>query len=228
MKVSIVTPVNNEERIIEQSVGVISKFVRENVGDFEHILVENGSTDRTFEIATAISKRDGRVRVFRIPERSLGRGLRIGFENALGDFVVWYPIDLAIDLSYIRDSIRDIDGYDAVIASKDHPKTRLTRPFMRRLSSKVYNTLINLLFGVGFSDTQCVKTFRREPLQRILPEVKTNDINFEVELLYRARRHDLRMLEYPVVINDTRKDSKIKPFDFLRTAFKLFLLRLRI
>ncbi|MFH1126427.1 MAG: glycosyltransferase [Candidatus Altiarchaeota archaeon] len=229
MRVSVVTPVNNEEKILEKSVSTISKYLEDNVDrDFEHILVENGSTDRTLEIAKKISQKDSRIRVFQIPERSLGRGLRIGFENARGDFVVWYPIDLAIDLSYIKNSLADIKDYDAVISSKDHPESILTRPFMRKLSSKVYNTLINLLFNLGFSDTQCVKTFKRQPLQKLLPEVKTNDINFEVELLYRARKHGLKMLEYPVEIHDTRKDSKIKPMDFLRTALKLFLLRLKI
>lgn len=229
MLVSVVTPVNNEAAILEGNVGLISRYLEENVtADFEHILVENGSTDRTFEIAQTLSKKDSRIRVLRIPERSLGRGLRVGFENARGDFVVWYPIDMAIDLSYIKNSLGDIKDYDIVVGSKDHPKTKLTRPFLRKFFSRVYNLLINLLFPVGFSDTQCVKTFRREPLQDLLPEVKTNDINFEVELLYRARRRGLRMVEYPVEINDTRRDSKIRPLDFFRTALKLFLMRLRV
>jgi len=227
MKVSVVTPVNNEEKILEDSVGKISKYLDENGIDFEHILIENGSVDRTLEIARKISERDSRIKVFEIPYRSLGMGLRVGFQNARGDFVIWYPIDMAINIDYIQNSLKDIKDYDAVIASKDHPKTKLTRPFIRKLSSKVYNLLINLLFNVGFSDTQCVKTFRREPLQKILPEVKTNDINFEVELLYRAQKHGLKMIEYPVEINDTRK-SKIRPFDFIKTAFKLFLLRLKV
>jgi glycosyltransferase involved in cell wall biosynthesis len=229
MLVSIVTPVNNEENILEKNVGYISKYLEEHVtADFEYILVENGSTDRTFDIAQALSKKDSRVRVYRIPERSLGRGLRVGFESAKGDFVVWYPIDLAIDLSYIKNSLADIGDYDVIVGSKDHPETRLTRPFLRKLFSRVYNLLINLLFRVGFSDTQCVKTFRRGPLQELLPLVKANDINFEVELLYRARKKGLRMLEVPVEIHDTRRDSKIRPLDFIRTALKLFLMRLRV
>jgi len=228
MKVSIVTPVNNEEELLEKNVGIISNYVKKNIGDFEYLIVENGSTDHTLEIANRLARRNRRVRVFRIPERSLGRGLRTGFQNARGDFVVWYPIDLAIRLDFIKNSIKDINGYDAVIGSKDHPQTKLTRPFMRKLSSKTYNLLINLLFHIGFSDTQCVKTFRRKPLQEILPEVKTNDMNFEVELLYRARRHRLKMLEYPVEIHDTRKDSKIRPLDFMKTALRLFLLRLKV
>lgn len=228
MMLSVVTPVNNEEAILEKNVGLISKYLEENVaGGFEHILVENGSTDGTFDIARRLSEKDSRVRVFRIPERSLGRGLRVGFENARGDFVVWYPIDLAIDLSYIKNSLADIKDYDIVVGSKEHPKTKLTRPFLRKFFSRVYNLLVNLLFNIGFSDTQCVKTFRREPLQKLLPEVKTNDINFEVELLYRARKKGLKMLEYPVEIHDTRQ-SKIRPLDFLRTALRLFLMRLRI
>lgn len=228
MKVSVVTPVNNEEKILEKNVGVISKYLGENVGDFEWILIENGSTDRTLEIARKLSEKDPRIKVFQIPERSLGRGLRVGFQNARGDFVVWYPIDMAINIDYIKNSLMDIKDYDAVIGSKDHPQAKITRPFLRKLSSKVYNLLINVLFNIGFLDTQCVKTFRRQPLQEILPEVKTNDINFEVELLYKARKKGLKMLEYPVEIYDTRKDSKIKPFDFLKTAVKLFLMRLRI
>jgi hypothetical protein len=154
-------------------------------------------------------------------------GLRIGFQNARGDFVIWYPIDMAIKIDYIENSLADIKDYDAVIASKDHPKTKLERPLFRKLSSKTYNLLIRLLFGIPFSDTQCVKTFRRQPLQKILPEVKTNDINFEVELLYRAVKKGLKMLEYPVEIHDTRK-SKVRPLDFIKTALKLFLLRLRV
>ncbi|MBM3308862.1 MAG: glycosyltransferase [Candidatus Altiarchaeales archaeon] len=227
MKVSVVTPVNNEEKILEENVRIISKYLDDNGIDFEHILVENGSTDNTLEIARKISARDSRIKVFQIPYRSLGMGLRTGFQNARGDFVVWYPIDMAIKIDYIKDSLRDIKDYDAVIASKDHPKTRLKRPFLRKLSSKIYNLLIRILFGIPFSDTQCVKTFRREPLQKILPEVKTNDINFEVELLYRAQKRGLKMIEYPVEIHDTRK-SKVRPLDFIKTALKLFLLRLRV
>jgi len=230
MKVSIVTPVNNEEKILEKNAAAISRYMKEKfgAGEFEHIIIENGSVDGTLRAAEKISKKNPAVRVLRIPERSLGRGLRTGFQNARGDFVVWYPIDMSIKIDYIRDSIKAIGGYDAVIGSKGHPETRLTRPLMRKISSKVYNTLINLLFGVGFSDTQCVKTFRRKPLQEILPTVKTDDINFEVELLYRARKKGLRMLECPVEIHDTRKGSKIKPLDFLKTALKLILMRLRI
>jgi len=227
-KISLVMPVHNEEKILKENLTRIITYM-ESVGEpFEIVLIENGSIDKTFALATEYSQKDARVRAISTTKKSLGDALKAGFLDARGDILIWYPIDLSVDMSYVKESLELIQKYDIIIGSKDMPGSKDDRSHNRRLYSKFYNSLVNLLFHLSISDTQCVKTIRREAILPVVNETKSGGIVFEVELLYRSKKKGLLIKEIPVIVVDRRSDSKIKYKDIFKAFRDLLWLRMRI
>lgn len=228
MMISVITPVHNEAVILEENAKKLLTQASSISPDVELLLVDNGSTDATANIARGLSSVDGRIKALSIPEKDLGAALREGLLKASGEYVIWYPIDLSIDFSYIGSSLKEIADYDMVVGSKEHPKSSVVRSKTRKFLSFFYNSFVNLLFNLHISDTQCVKTFRASTIKRIAEQSKSSGIVWEVELLYRAKKSGLRVKEVPVKVCDMRKGSKIRPLDMLKAFSNLIMLRLRI
>ncbi len=227
-QISIIIPVHNEEKILRENLEKISGYMESLGKKFEIVLIENGSSDSTREIAEAIARRDKRVRALSIPQKDLGGALKRGILNAKGEYLIWYPIDLSVELDYIPESLQEIEDYDIIIGSKTIKGSIDNRPFGRKIYSILYNSLVNLLFNLRISDTQCVKTFSGSSIVPMVEETKSGGIVFEVELLYKARKSRLKIKEIPVRVKDTRLDSKIN-FGVIRKAFQdLISLRVRI
>jgi glycosyltransferase involved in cell wall biosynthesis len=226
--ISLVIPVHNEEKIISANLPVLVSYMESLGQPFSIVLVENGSGDRTLELAREYSAKDARVIALTIEKKSLGDALREGFLKAPGEILIWYPIDLSVDLSYIKHSLELIKTNDIVIGSKDMLGSKDDRSLSRRLYSKFYNTLVNLLFNLRISDTQCVKTFRKESLVPLVNAAKSGGIVFEVELLYLAKKKGLSVKEIPVIVIDRRPDSKIKYKDIMKAFTDLLSLRTRV
>ncbi len=227
-KISLVMPVHNEEKIILENLSKIIAYMASLNKSFEIILVENGSRDRTLVLAAEYSEKDNLVKTLSIPKKSLGDALRKGFQESTGEMLIWYPIDLAIDLSYIEESLRLIEDCDIVIGSKEHKDSKVERSKSWKRYSMFYNALVNLFFGLGLSDTQCVKTLRKDKILPLLAKTKSGGIVFEVELLYLAKKKGLRLKEAPVIVKDFRTDSKIKYNDIRRAFTDLIALRLKV
>lgn len=226
--ISIITPVHNEASIIEENSKKIIEYMDSYSRDLEFLIIDNGSTDSTLEKAKALAAGDSRVRVLSLPEKDLGAALRAGILEAKGEYIVWYPIDISVNLKYISDSLQQIRGYDIIVGSKEHPNSKVVRPWIRKFLSLVYSRMVNALFGLGLSDTQCVKTFRSSSVKDVALESKSSGIIWEVELLYRSRRKKLKIKETPVEVCDLRKGSTIKPFDILKAFINMLRLRLKI
>lgn len=226
--ISLVIPVHNEEKILRENLEKILGYLNSLGNEFEIVLIENGSTDRTFAIASEISRKDKRVKVLSIDQKDLGMALKKGILNANGEFLIWYPIDLSVALNYIPESLREIKNYDIIVGSKEHRKSSVTRPGTRKFLSLIYNSSVNLLFNLGISDTQCVKTLRAESTKPIVEKTNSGGIVWEVELLYLAKKADLRVKEVPVHVIDIRRKSKIKISDMIKALTELIKLRLRM
>ncbi len=226
-KISLVVPIHNEEKILEKNLKKISNYLSSLGKEFELVLIENGSTDNTFTIAKKIAKKDARVRVLVITQKSLGKALKKGILNAKGEILFWYPIDMSVNLSYIQESLTLAKEYDIVIGSKEHQDSRVNRTLSRKIYSFFYNSLVNILFNLGISDTQCVKTFKKDAIVPLAKVADTQGIVFEVELLYLAKKNKLIIKEIPVKVSDLRKDSKIGFLEIERAFMDLISLRLR-
>ena len=118
MKASLVIPVLNEDQILRRNTGTIIEYLDENLDQYEIILVENGSSDNTETVAAQLCAEYPQVRSFSLPEPCLGEALKTGVINARFEKIVYYPIDLSVNLDFIETSVKLLDRNDIVVGSK--------------------------------------------------------------------------------------------------------------
>ncbi len=204
-EVSFVIPVFNEELILHAAVVDLRERLAPLGLSYEIILSENGSRDQTAAIARALGDRHPEVRLERCPEPNYGRALRAGILKARGEFVICEEIDLC-DVSFHVQALAALraDDADLVIGSKLIGGARDERPRLRHAASQLYTGLLRLLFDFRGTDTHGLKAFRR---LRLLPIVEACQVDRDVfasELVIRAYRQPLRVLELPVRVLEKR------------------------
>jgi glycosyltransferase involved in cell wall biosynthesis len=131
------------------------KKVLEDIGkEYEIIMEEDGSTDRTGEIIKRIAKKDAHVKALSFPEkrRGIGWGLKKLFKAASGDLLITCDADLAVNPSIIKKFLTESKKADVIIASRCFEGSNY--PLLRRICSKTYNLMNRLLFGIKIRDTQ--------------------------------------------------------------------------
>jgi glycosyltransferase involved in cell wall biosynthesis len=167
IKYSIVVPFNNEEENVTVLYARL-KQVMEQVGDsFELVLVDDGSTDRTYKLLEEVAAVDSRVLVVKL-RRNFGQtsALAAGFDNASGEFILAMDGDLQHDPNEIPKFIEKLDeGYDVVSGWR---KDRVDNLIMRRIPSRCANWLMARFSGVDLRDFGTTfKAYRREVIQNI-------------------------------------------------------------
>jgi len=204
--VSLVVPVHNEAAMMWSSAIALRRYMKRVGEPFEMILVENGSSDDTLLVAEALSTRFHEIRYLTFPEASLGNALRLGIGSATGDKIIYYPIDLSVNLDFIPDSLKLLDEYDLVIASKRRGEDH--RPLIRRITSIAYHRLVKTLFETQLSDTTCAKAYRRQAVSSLLDGLTGASRVFETELLVEAERRGMKIVEIPVSVVEKRKSRE--------------------
>jgi glycosyltransferase involved in cell wall biosynthesis len=207
-EISVVIPIHNEEGILSAAVhDLLAKLPR--LGrPFEIILAENGSADATIELATALAAEHAEVVTFSAPAPDYGLALREGIERARGAFVMCDEIDIC-DVGFYERALALLDGgrADLVVGSKVMHGAFDRRPFGRRAATHVINGLLRLLLGFKGTDTHGLKAFRRDALLAVVHSCIVNRDLFASELVIRAERGGVRVVEIPVTIVEKRPPS---------------------
>ncbi|MFO7566806.1 MAG: glycosyltransferase [Enhygromyxa sp.] len=208
-ELSVVIPIYNEEAILETSVAELIADLEHAGLDFEILLAENGSRDRTVAIAEQLAARwPARLRWFSYPEPNYGGALREGIFRARGRFVVCEEIDLCnVDFHLRALELLRRDEADLVIGSKAMAGAHDKRPLVRRAGTKVYNKLLRVTLGFSGTDTHGLKAMRRSTLAPVAARCIVDYDVFASELVIRAEREGLRVLEIPVEIAEKRAPS---------------------
>ncbi len=219
--VSLIIPAWNEERRLPAALDQYIPLLEGSKLPFEVIVVADGVTDKTIEVAAHYSKRG--VRVLRFGTK-LGKGGAIieGFKNARYDLVGFLDADAPVtpqDLSRMLSLLSIADG---AIASRwvNGSSGESTEPLSRRFFSRIWNLMVRGILGLSVYDSQCgAKFFRREAVLKILPEVTLTNWAFDVSLLFHLERAGLTIEEVPVNWNvdfDTKMQlEKAVPAMFL-------------
>ena len=202
MTVDIVVPVYNEEQVLAQSVGILRDFLsRHLAGQWVVTIADNASTDRTLDIARALSGQYPDVRYIHLDLKGRGRALRKAWLESGADVVGYMDVDLATDLNAFPRLVQAIEeGYDIAIGSRILRGAQVKRSLKRELLSRGYNLLIRALFHTSFRDAQCgFKALRSDVARELVPLVKDQAWFFDTELLLLAAKKKYRVKEVPVV-----------------------------
>ena len=225
---SLVIPAHNEESRLPATLEQVFAFLTLQNYAAEVIVVENGSTDRTLEIAQSFASRHTQLKVIHTDERGKGLAVKQGMLAARGAFRFFADADFSMPVSEINRFLPPaLPDCDIVIASRETPgAVRYNEPFRRHLSGRIFNALIRLVVLPGLDDTQCgFKCFRARVAEEIFPRQTMPGWSFDVELLYIARRKGYRIKEVgiPWYFNPETKVSLVR--DSLRMASDLFAIR---
>jgi glycosyltransferase involved in cell wall biosynthesis len=210
--VSIVIPVYNEGGILREAVTELLTgldTVRAAIAApelrFEIILAENGSRDRTAELAAHLSDERPEVRSFSLGEPNYGKALRRGILEARGAIVICEEIDLC-DLDFHRRALEHLRHHDCdmVVGSKAMKGASDQRPLLRRAATRIINGMLRVALDFRGTDTHGLKAFTRSALLPIVEACVIDRDLFASELVIRASRADLRVLEIPVRLHEKR------------------------
>jgi glycosyltransferase involved in cell wall biosynthesis len=203
---SVVMPAFNETGFLEQSVNDVVAGLRTRGEPFEILVVENGSTDGTLELARKLEAADPVVRVLHRDRADYGDALRAGLLAARGDVVVNFDVDY-YDLDFLAaavDRVRAPGGPSIVVASKRTPGATDERPLRRRLVTMTFGLLLRVGFGLGVSDTHGMKAMRRADVEGLAGQCRFGVDLFDTELILRAERAGLAVAELPAHVEERR------------------------
>ncbi len=218
MTFDVTIPVLNEEATLEQNVKVLHHFLKEHFpddGQWQIVIADNGSTDRTLEIARGLSAGIPEITYVKVPEKGVGLALKTSWGQSKADIVGYMDLDLATGLSHfleVYDAIAH-QGYDIAYGSRLHPRAKvINRPLKREIASRIFNLLLKLYLGVRFSDGMCgFKFLRREVYPRLYEAGAQNDgWFFSTELLTTAEWLNLKICELPVTWTDDVSSSRVQ------------------
>jgi len=233
--ISIVVPAYNEEVRLKESLRKIDAYLRERQVSCEIVVVDDGSSDRTADIATAYASNcveHCSVRVL-INERNRGKGysVRRGMLEARGIYALLTDADLSSpidELPKLEEYVVN-QAYDVAIGSRDVPGSavEIHQSWMRENAGRVFNRIVRLSTGLPFWDTQCgFKLFKMGTCKEVFRKQRLERFAFDVEVLYIASKWGLQIAEVPVVWRHA-EGSKVRLFpDAPLTGLDLLKIRL--
>jgi glycosyltransferase involved in cell wall biosynthesis len=201
-ELSIVIPAFNEELRLPETLSRISSYVRASKRETEVIVVDDGSTDRTSDVANSFR---GELRGLRVLANNENRGkgfsVRHGMMEANGRIVLFTDADLSAPIEEADKLLTALADHDVAIGSRalNRGLISVRQSIFREYAGMVFNFIVRAILRLPFVDTQCgFKAFRSEPCRVIFQQQRVERFGFDPELLYLARHHGLRSVEIPV------------------------------
>lgn len=223
--ISVVMPAYNEREHITDAIRSVVKQLDGLGYKCEIVVVDDGSTDGTFNVIKKLELMNLKVIRF---SKNQGKGfaLRYGLNLTNGDLIFFLDSDMEIKTENIENYISSLKIYDLVIASKLLPQSRYRAPFFRKLLSHLFQVLVKIVVGVKATDTQSgLKAGRARPLKRIFSLLSVKRYAFDVELLTVAELLNYRFVEMPVDIN---MSAWFSPLEVLRMFIDLLGIAYRL
>lgn len=191
---SIVLPAYNEEANVASAVEQVSTVAQQLGMDYEIILVNDGSADRTGEIGRELEQRIPNFRlVEHYPNRGYGGALKAGFAAATKELIAFVPADNQFDFSEITRLLEQINEADIISGYRANRQDT----FIRKLNALGWNMVVRLLFGRLCRDIDCgFKLFRREILEHVT--IVSDGAMVDTEFLAGAKARGYRISDVPV------------------------------
>lgn len=219
--VSIIIPAYNEEKNLESSVILVLDGLKRNeISDFEILIFDDASTDKTGEIANGLADKHNAIRVIHNPENmNLGYNVVRGFQLATKRFVGWVPGDDVNEPETFDNIFQALGNSDIVVSYVENPKVRHR---LRRFLSGAYGMIVNVAFGLDmrYYNGLC---FFKTPMVKKVP-VSTYGYAYMAEILVKLLKSGATFVEVPMIAR-ARGEGATKAFRLknIASVFKTFL-----
>lgn len=216
IKLSIIIPAYNEALRIAPTIEKIKAFLRAKAYPSEIIVVDDGSSDRTAEIASDQLKDFPHLIIQNERNRGKGYSVKTGMLSAKGLYRLFSDADLSTPIEETDRFLDQLEhgGYDCVIGSRDLPDSRVEihQNWLREIMGKVFNRLARLFSFRSIHDSQCgFKGFRRDAAQKLFALQKLEGFSFDAEIIFLAQKMGYRILETPVTWRNSSQ-SRVQIF----------------
>ncbi|MDZ7798480.1 MAG: glycosyltransferase [Patescibacteria group bacterium] len=230
MYLSIIIPAHNEEKRIGRTLEQYLKAFDKNT---EFWVILNACHDNTLAVVKEKQNKYSNLRYLDIKEPiNKGGAIREGFKAAQGQYIGFVDADMATSPYEYKKLVNNLKDYDGVMASRYAPGAQAKRTLTRRFVSRGFRLISKLLFHLPYFDTQCgAKIYKRELIKKILPEMKINNMMFDIELLVLARKYGFKIKEVPTKWQEIESSALLgSPFKLIKNSLLFFktLIKLKI
>src|SRR3989344_1240967 len=194
IQLSIVLPAHNEADNLPILIRDVTNYMMGLGWNYEIIVVNDGSTDRTKEILDTLQRTDSHIKAVHHPKnRGYGATLRSGFSLATKEWIFFMHSDRQFNIQEMSKLAEHVDKYDIVIGYRKDRQDHL----IRRINAGIFNMAVNLLFGLWIRDIDCAfKLLRREIVNKA--NLESNGALISTELLVRAKKLGYKIKQIPV------------------------------
>jgi dolichyl-phosphate beta-glucosyltransferase len=198
---SIVMPAHNEEHRLPPSLEKIDAFLKTQGFQAEVIIVENGSHDRTYEVAQEYAQKYPYIHPIKVGTRGKGLAVKAGMLAATGDYRFICDVDLSMPIEEIVKFLPPrVGDNDVIIATREgEGAVRVDEPEYRHFIGRVNTWITKITILRGFEDTQCgFKMFTRRAAEDLFEVQQMTGIGFDIELLFLAKKRGYKICEVPI------------------------------
>jgi glycosyltransferase involved in cell wall biosynthesis len=206
-RVSVVIPCLDEAETIAECVTTARSVLDESHLDGEVIVVDNGSSDGSGELARAAG-----ATVIGEPRRGYGSAYLAGLAAARGDYIVMIDADLTYDFREIPSFVKELeDGAELVVGNRMGGLQPGAMPWLSRIGNPILTGFLNALHRTKIRDAHCgMRAVRRSVLPVL--NLRTVGMEFASEMVIRATRENLDVRELPIELHPRVGESKLSPF----------------
>lgn len=209
---SVIVPAYNEEPNFQKgSLDEVPKYLQKRDYSYEILIVDDGSEDKTAELAEDFAKKYKNVRVVKNPHQGKAETVKTGVAEAQGELILFTDFDQATPISEVEKLLGHFPQFDIVIGSRQLPGAKREKePFHRHLMGLVFNLVVQTIAVRGIWDTQAgFKCFKAEAAKKLFGELKVYGTGkkvqgalvtaFDVELLFIAKKRGYKIKEVPII-----------------------------
>lgn len=228
---SIIIPAYNEEKKIAKDLACINDYVSKQFYDYEVIVVDDGSKDKTHEIVKALEAQYHNLRCIHYDQnQGKGYAVKTGILQARGEHILFVDSGNCVPYKDLEKGLQLLQAdFDIAVGSRalDESKIIKRQPKYRRIGAKVFGFIVHFIMGAKLiKDTQCgFKVFKRKASQDIFSKNQIDGFMFDLETIINAEKMGFKIKEFPVSWRND-PDTKFNPFwGSIRNLWELFLIK---